>query len=270
MRGHNCKTCLRACKNFPLKSVVEFESRGSSSSNAKLGRMYGLDVCLERAQIESIIESRQGGHELLRSEDRLLLLLGSGEKQYKFSSDEGDSLYMVKYKQEELDEIKRVIAYAEIDVKKISSRTISSAIMRSFSRNGSKVVPPQNQRYLSDESLEFLVDKIGLSIDKEDFAIPLAELMKYTQQIGSFFSQGFDEDGDRKDYFEHEDIEMECLKLIRRFLETSDNPPIQQIASSQAISLLGEYLDLEDKYKIEAANCLRIIFARGTDMSIKR
>ena len=56
--------------------------------------MYGLDVCLERAQIESIIESRQGGHELLRSEDRLLRLLGSG-KQYKFSSDESSSLYMV-------------------------------------------------------------------------------------------------------------------------------------------------------------------------------
>ena len=115
-----------------------------------------------------------------------------------------------------------------------------------------------------------MVDNIGLSIDKDDFAIPLVELMKHTQQIGSFFSQGFDEDGDRKDFFEHEDIEMECLKLIRRFLETSDDPPIQQIASSQAIPLLGEYLDLEDKYKVDAANCLRIIFARGTDMSIKR
>ena len=158
MRTNNCETCLRACKNFPLKSVVNFECRGSSSSNARSGRMYGLDVCLERAQIESIIESRQGGHELLRSEDRLLRLLGSG-KQYKFSSDESSSLYMVKYKQEELDEIKRVIAYAEIDVKKISSRTISSAIMRSFSRNGSKIIPPKEYRgiFLRNHSSFWLI-----------------------------------------------------------------------------------------------------------------
>ena len=56
-RSANCETCLRACQSFPLKSVAEFECRGSSENNARSGRTYGLDVCLERAQVESIIES---------------------------------------------------------------------------------------------------------------------------------------------------------------------------------------------------------------------
>ena len=45
-RGDRCETCIRACKQFPLESVVEFECRGSSCSNAWSGRMYGLDVCV--------------------------------------------------------------------------------------------------------------------------------------------------------------------------------------------------------------------------------
>ena len=73
----HCTTCQRAAKSFPLESVVLFERRGSSSSNALSGRPYGLDVCLSRIQLESIIESR-GGTELLSSEERVLMLLRSG------------------------------------------------------------------------------------------------------------------------------------------------------------------------------------------------
>lgn len=32
MRSDSCKTCLRACRSFPLESVAEFECRGSSKS----------------------------------------------------------------------------------------------------------------------------------------------------------------------------------------------------------------------------------------------
>ena len=65
-RSNNCETCLRACRSFPLKSVVEFECRGSSSTafGHRIRRTHGLDVCIERAQIESIIESRPGGERI--------------------------------------------------------------------------------------------------------------------------------------------------------------------------------------------------------------
>ena len=86
-RGDSCDICMRACKSFPLQSVVEFECRGTSSNNAKSGRSHCLDVCLERAKFESIIESRSGGKEMLHSEDRLLRLLGRGRR-YKIPSQE--------------------------------------------------------------------------------------------------------------------------------------------------------------------------------------
>ena len=78
--GDSCTTCQRACKSFPLASVVAFECNGSSISNARSGRPYGLDVCLPVAEVERIIESRPGGKELLRSDARLLRLLGSGRR----------------------------------------------------------------------------------------------------------------------------------------------------------------------------------------------
>ena len=56
-----CETCVKACNSFPLKSVVTFECEGSSIKSARLGRLCSLDVCLERARIESIIESRPDG-----------------------------------------------------------------------------------------------------------------------------------------------------------------------------------------------------------------
>ena len=76
-------------------------------SNARSGRKYGLDVCLQMAQIESIIESRPGGKELLKSEERLLRLLGSG-RLWKIAADDiGRALHIVKYRKTQLNEMKR-------------------------------------------------------------------------------------------------------------------------------------------------------------------
>jgi len=66
LRSTNCETCLRACKRFPLNLVASFDCDGSSADVP--GKRHILDVCLERAQIESIIESRPNGHELLSSD----------------------------------------------------------------------------------------------------------------------------------------------------------------------------------------------------------
>ena len=231
-RSSSCEICLRACKSFPLQSVAEFECRGSSEGK---GRMHCLDVCLERAKLESIIESRPGGKQLLCSEDRLLRLLGRGRRYKIDPSAEGvdeNTLYIVKYKQSELDEIKRVIAYAEIDVKKMSMQKVSNAIMRSFATNGNDLIPPKCQRYFSEASLEHLKDKLGLPIDKERFERPLTDLMEHTQHFVWVLNQGADgtnEERTEADIYIHKDIEIDCLRLIRRFLEVESNPPIDQI-----------------------------------------
>ena len=268
-RGNDCEICTRACRTFPLQSVVEFECRGSSSSNGRSGRMHGLDVCLERAQIDSIIESRPGGEQLLCSEDRLLRLLGRGRR-YKIAANagggNGQALFIAKYKTEELDEIKRVIAYAEIDVKKMPMQTVSNAIMRSFATNGNDSIPPKCQRYFSEASLEYLENKLGLPIDKERFERPLTDLMEHTQQFVWVLNEGVHgPNGERseEDFYRHEDIEIDCLRLIRRFLEVENNPPIQQITN--AISYLAERMGSTDVYKIEAASCMKKIIERGSD-----
>ena len=62
LRSSNCESCLRACKRFPLDVVASFDCEGSSIDVP--GKRHVLDVCLRRAQIESIIESRPNGHEL--------------------------------------------------------------------------------------------------------------------------------------------------------------------------------------------------------------
>jgi hypothetical protein len=76
-RSTQCATCIRACKSFPLESVARFHCDGSSDENARSGRAFGLDVCLSMTQIESIVESRPGGKELLHSDERLLGFWGA-------------------------------------------------------------------------------------------------------------------------------------------------------------------------------------------------
>ena len=204
-RGADCETCRRACKSFPLESVIHFESRQSSISNACSGRSYGLDVCLDKAQIESIIESRPGGKDLLRTDERLLRLLGSG-RLYKIESENGEhALHIVKYKTTQLEEIKRVIAYAELDVKKLSTHMLQEAILKSFGKEGGSI-PPKNQRHLSDASLVYLIDEIGLCVDKEGFGGSLSDLVEYAQQLASLLSQMLDDD------FNSDDWETRILK----------------------------------------------------------
>ena len=294
LRGDNCRTCTRACNSFPLQSVVEFESRGSSDSTADSGRMFGLDVCLERAKIEDIIERRPGGKELLHSHKRLLQLLGRGRRYVIDSADEGEeaaqnkALHIVKYQQEELNEIKRVIEYAELDVKKLSMSTISTAIMGSFAvdNRSDSPIPPKSHRYISASSLDYLVNEIGLPIDREDFERPLTDLMGHTQQLVSILINRFDDDtyddddSDNEGDKEYEDIELDCLQLIRQFLEIESNPSIQQrvqllsliqrMVDLDIIPLLAKYLradndTFDDALVVEAASSILSILRHGTD-----
>ena len=122
-RDSSCSTCIRAAKHFPLESVMSFECRGSSSGNACSGRTFGLDVCLSTSQLDNIIESR-GGKATLLSTDRLLRRLSNGFR-YEIGG-----LSFVKYRKCQLEEIKRVIAYADLNVKEISAEVLHNAILR--------------------------------------------------------------------------------------------------------------------------------------------
>ena len=190
-----------------------FESQTSSISNARSGRSYGLDVCVERAQIESIIESRPGGKELLRSEERLLRLLGCGRR-YKIVSDDGKSIHIVKYKTNQLDEIKRSIEYAELDVKKLSVKKVSDAILRSFANDDIDLMPTKDKRYFSEASLHHLTGKIGLIIDNEEFDTNLTDLLEHVQQIAWVVRQCHALTEDDEDGVVSRVESMEILKWI--------------------------------------------------------
>jgi len=262
MRGNNCEVCLRACRSFPLQSVVEFESRGSSKVKSR--RLFGLDVCLEMAQIESVIEARPGGKEILRSDKRLLHLLGQG-KRYIITDDDGKAFYIVKYTQEELDEIKRVIEYAELDVKKLSIQSVSNAIMKSFTLDEHRSMPLDEQCYVSEESLDYLMDKIGLPITKTEFDRSLHKLFGYRHQIGSVVKECFTPDGLHKDS-EYADIELDCLRLIRRFVVVVvDEVTIHQIVELNVIPLLGRYLthQFPQIFNVEASVAVNSFLLKG-------
>ena len=215
----SCETCLRACKSFPLESVLHFECRQSSTIHAYSGRLHELDVCLNKSEIESVIESRPGGHELLRSDERLLRLLGSG-RHYEIAADDGEVLHLVSYNDEQLVEIKRVIEYAELSVKEISPLKITAAILRSFKTDNRALLPPSTRRYLSPLSIEHLMSKIGLPIDEKDFEVlPTNIIEHFLPKIGLILALILDdEDGNHEFY----DIERPCLRLISDFLEVAD------------------------------------------------
>ena len=48
-----CRVCKRACKSFPIRSVVNFECDGSSRHQLLSKRSFDLDVCLEQEQLVS-------------------------------------------------------------------------------------------------------------------------------------------------------------------------------------------------------------------------
>lgn len=137
-----CETCIRACKNWPLESVICFERDGSSSSSAHSGRSFGLDVCLKRSVVDRIINSRPGGAELLCSEQRVLWLLGRAEKyEIKCADNANRPLYIVRYSDAQIAEIRRVINQADLDTKDISPQKVTNAIMRSFAISDGSPVP---------------------------------------------------------------------------------------------------------------------------------
>ena len=171
-----CSVCQRACRSFPLDQVINFENEGSSLAHRFApdmfysNRLYTLDVCLTRSEIESIVEARPGGNELLRSIARFLYLLSRGSRYVVPSEDGSRAFYIVKYSKRELSELERVIAYSQLDVKKCSRADLTRAIMRSFAQSDRQSLPSNDQCYLARASFDYLKEKIGLDICVEDFS----------------------------------------------------------------------------------------------------
>jgi importin subunit alpha-2 len=187
---------------------------------------------LNKSEIESVIESRPGGHELLRTDQRLLRLLGSG-RHYQITADDEEILHLVGYSDEQLVEIKRVIDYAELNVKDIPFPNVTAAILRSFRRDNRVLLPPPTRRYLSPLSIEHLTSKIGLPIDAKDFEMPPANIIEhFLPKIGLILANEDDSD-------EFNGIKPHCLRLIFDFLEVADTL-CQQI--EDVISGLVQYL----------------------------
>ena len=264
--GIQCMTCRMACKSFPLESAIEFESKGSSVSNARSERRYGLDVCLPILEVEDIIESRPGGKDLLLSPDRLLRLLGSGRRYEIKHDDNGSALMVVIYEKTILDEIKRVVEYAKLDVKKISTEKLNEAVSRSFVKGSSPT--PKRRCFLSEASLTSLRE-IGIFIETSEVCGNISDFLRYVKPIVEILVQYYDEEAihNRMEYrdYAYKDIVGDCLKLIRRLLELENDAPIHEM-DDRVISCLAEALDYDTGcHYLEVASSLGIMFAKGTE-----
>lgn len=179
-----CKVCEKACKSFPLRSVVDFENTRVIKNRYRLEEnrydedgmppinvfdevIFGLNVCLERTQIEEIIMGRNGGKDLLQSKERLMTLLGRGVRHVVISEDDS-VLYVVKYDKEELGQIDRFVKHSSVDITKLPKWEVTEAIRRSFAADERDPLPPRKQCYLAESSFNALKE-LGLPIDETDF-----------------------------------------------------------------------------------------------------
>ena len=176
----SCPTCIKACKSFPIDSVLNFEQGASSewhlttTSNSNLRRdpnfteqLYSLDVCVTLDQIEDIVSKRPGGKELLYSKERFLNLLGNGTRLVVIDKNDTE-LYVVKYNGFEKELLNRFLAKSQLNVKTLSSDAVTEAIKRSFAADERDRLPPREQCYLAESSFRALKN-MGLEFDEADF-----------------------------------------------------------------------------------------------------
>ena len=177
-----CLVCMGACNSFPVESVIviDFECDGSFEYNNDefdFDKIYSLDVCITKTQVESIVETRTRGCELLRSMARFLQLLGQGSRtivvteECRRAIEDGEYklLYVVKYSKEEKDDIQIFARDALFDVTKLPSCKLTNAIMRSFAEDKRDPIPNPEQCYISYTAFHFLRHELGLPIDEMDF-----------------------------------------------------------------------------------------------------
>mmetsp|Transcript_31273 Transcript_31273/g.65884 ORF Transcript_31273/g.65884 Transcript_31273/m.65884 type:complete len:668 (+) Transcript_31273:211-2214(+) len=253
-----CPSCQLACKNWPLEHVINFNNEGSSQWTKRefaCCRPNCLDVCLTRDQIESIIETRSGGHDLLHSESRLLYLLGQGSR-YDIYSDDGTLFYYVEFFAEDYDDMERAIKVADLDVKELTREDVSKALMRSFaSKDDPDWIPPKSQCYLGRDILRYLKKCLKLPIYEEDW---LDELVTNKQNLPQIIKVlKVERSGNIM-------IQVDCLFLLSQLLV--DVPTIQQAIDMGILPLLVDFLNPQNKLVImvNAAKAVYKICIYGT------
>jgi len=236
----SCPSCQLACQNWPLEHVINFNNQGSSLVEKELlcqRRHNCLDVCLPRDQIESIIEARPGGHELLHSESRFLYLLGQGSR-YDIYFDDGTPFYVIQFFGEDFDEMERAIKVAKLDVKKVAREDVSKALMRSFaSKDDPDWIPHKTCCYLGRSSFNYMKESLNLPMNEEDWLDHLVTNRQNLPQIIIFLKIK------RNDHLER--IQSDCLFLLNQWL--NDAPTVQLAIDLGVLPLLAEFLNPENE-----------------------
>jgi len=265
----SCKVCKRACQSFPLDQVVKFENEGSSISKSsekfRSKRPHLLDVCLTKSQIESIVESRSGGKEMLQSNARFLHLLGKGSR-YEILSDDGVPFYILKYSNEEIKELKRVIEYAKLDVKSIGKEDLVGSIKHSFAQDEKGILlPPSNRRYLSTSALEKL-EELGVPNIRADFDLDAVNPNNLPQIAKGILVNSRSASGGT--------VTRTCINLLNRLLDDAVygyGTLIEQMIDSRLgllPKLIGN-LEQGSRCQTNTMNILDIMVKRGTDAQVK-
>ena len=249
-----CEVCKRACRSFPLDQVVKFDNEGSYAGSVSLFKCKKtpcLDVCLSRSVIESIAEERSGGKDILRSNARLFYLLGRGSS-YEIRSNDGQSLFIVRYGTAAKAELERVIEYAELDTKEMSSEDVTKAMWSSFAKGDGCKVPSKKQCYLSEHSFNFLENYLDLPIDENDFGLEAARVENLPQIA--------------KGVMVDDPVQLDCLNMLGLVLEAPVSEAIQKVIDLGVVPTLVELLSSKDDVaKKQASFIIHQIALKGND-----
>ena len=253
-----CSVCRRAASHFPLECVSTFESRGSSIAQARRGRPYSFDCCLERSEIEAIIKDRPGGEEILARKGRFFELLGRGRRHAIKPDDGSEVLYVVKYEQQHLQELARVAETTGVDLSKLPSEEVTDTILKSFV-DSRGIAPAPEQCHLSALSVESLINELKL---------PVVVARLQNQPPSREFEEhyAFVVEQVQLDNSEFEDITIDCLGMLRQVMAV---PPAPDDASTPIlVKSLVTLLDRGSDYVEQAAGVLQVVLA-GSETNVR-
>lgn len=213
--------------------------------------------------IDAIVENRPGSREFLKSPDRVLRLLSRGncyevsarpvESEVDTPGSNDESIFFVKFSQQQLDEVSRLVSCADIDPKSLP--LVTEAILKSF--DGKCGSLHKEARFVSQSSLDSLT-KAGFVIP-EDFPNYTAPRNYLRQLCGAILSSS--EESESRLY----DIEGCCLKIICNVLSDEDEPPVQRIVNYGLVdAITARLVDYWDKNLPELLHILNLMLKLGT------
>ena len=255
-----CTSCILACQTWPLEHVIKFGVRGYA-----FGGSFPeyLNVCLKLDEVESIVKARPGGLDMLRSESRLLHLLGRGSLVRVRPNGGGTPIYMAHFFQQDLEFIKRVIQVAELDVRRLPRDQVFRALLKSFSCQGKDLdAAPKDQCYLRRPVFEYFKNELNLPIFEEDWL----NLSITSNQYLPYIIEGMkpqDEEGSV--------LNMECLLLLHDTIQANKSLAIEQVMNLGALPLLTHFLNPECELSLRklATRVARAIAVDGTDSQVR-